>query len=73
MLEKVPDNSMYEGDSKILTPGVAGRAIYNADVTYLNGTETHREDLADLQPVDVHLGVEFFKFLHGHAQAGSNA
>ena len=41
-VEKVPDDSMYEGDSKILTPGVAGSAIYNADVTYVNGMEQER-------------------------------
>ena len=42
---EVPDDTMYQGNSKILTPGVEGEAIYNADVTYYNGVEQGREIL----------------------------
>lgn len=41
-IEKIPNDSMYQGDSKIVTPGVEGSAIYNADITYLNGQEADR-------------------------------
>ncbi len=40
--EKVDDPDMYQGYSKVLTEGVEGSAIYNADVTYLNGVEKER-------------------------------
>ncbi|MCI9403108.1 MAG: M23 family metallopeptidase [Oscillospiraceae bacterium] len=45
-VEEVPDNSMYQGNSKVLTPGVEGEAIYNADVTYYNGVEQERSILS---------------------------
>lgn len=41
-IEKVPNDSMYQGDSKIVSPGVEGSAIYNADITYINGREQDR-------------------------------
>ena len=41
-IEEVDDPDLYQGYTKILTPGVEGWAIYNADVTYLNGVETDR-------------------------------
>ena len=41
-VEEVPDDSMYQGNTKILTPGVEGLATYNADVTYVNGIEQTR-------------------------------
>ncbi len=41
-VEEVPDSSMYQGDTKVITPGVEGLATYNADVTYLNGVEQSR-------------------------------
>ena len=41
-IEHVDDPNMYQGYTKILTPGVEGWAVYNADVSYLNGTETDR-------------------------------
>ncbi|MDE6107876.1 MAG: M23 family metallopeptidase, partial [Oscillospiraceae bacterium] len=41
-IEKVPNDSMYQGDSKIVSPGVEGSAIYNADITYINGREQSR-------------------------------
>ena len=45
-IEYVDDATMYQGNSKILTQGVEGWAIYNADVTYLNGTERERDILS---------------------------
>ena len=41
-VQTVPNDSMYEGDSKVVVPGVEGTAIYNADVIYLNGVEQDR-------------------------------
>lgn len=41
-VERIPDDTMYQGNSKIITEGVEGSAIYNADVTYVNGTEQDR-------------------------------
>ena len=39
---EVEDPNLYQGYSNIITPGVEGWAIYNADVTYLNGVEKDR-------------------------------
>ena len=44
-VEEVEDESMYVGDSVVLTEGVDGVAANTADVTYLNGTEESREVL----------------------------
>lgn len=41
-VEKIPNDSMYQGDSKIVIPGVEGSAIYNANITYINGQEQDR-------------------------------
>ena len=41
-VEEVPDDSIYQGYSKVLIPGVEGWATYNADVTSLNGVEQTR-------------------------------
>lgn len=41
-VEEVSDDSMYQGNTKILTTGADGTATYNADVTYLNGVEQSR-------------------------------
>lgn len=41
-VEQVNDDSMYQGDKKVLTQGVEGEALVSADVTYLNGRETGR-------------------------------
>lgn len=40
--QEVPDETIYQGYSKVLTPGVEGSATYNADVTYVNGVEQDR-------------------------------
>ena len=41
-VEEVKDNSMYIGDSKILTQGEEGEARVQADVVYVNGYERER-------------------------------
>ena len=41
-IEYVNDDTMYEGNSKIVTQGVPGEALVTADVTYVNGYETER-------------------------------
>lgn len=41
-VERIPDDTMYQGTTKVITEGVDGTAIYNADVTYINGTEQDR-------------------------------
>lgn len=42
-IEEVADDSMYKGESKVITPGVEGQARITADVTYLNGMEKGRD------------------------------
>ena len=42
-VEEVPDDSMYRGDSKILTQGEEGEALVEADVIYVNGRERGRD------------------------------
>ncbi|MEH2940256.1 M23 family metallopeptidase [Lawsonibacter sp. JLR.KK007] len=41
-VEEVKDDSMYVGDSKILTQGEEGEAEIQADVVYINGYEQER-------------------------------
>ena len=41
-VEEVPDDSMYKGDSKVLTQGEEGEAQVQADVIYINGYERER-------------------------------
>lgn len=48
--QEVPDDTIYQGYSKVLTPGVEGWATYNADVSYLNGVEQERV----INSTDVH-------------------
>lgn len=38
-IEEVPDNSMYQGESRVIDPGVPGTARILADITYLNGKQ----------------------------------
>lgn len=45
-VEEVNDDSMYQGESKVLDPGTEGLARINANVTYVNGYERGR-DLLD--------------------------
>ena len=41
-VEYVEDSTMYKGDTKVLSPGVYGKADVMADVTYKNGEEIDR-------------------------------
>lgn len=48
------DPSMYQGDTKVLSKGVYGKADVTANVTFINGEETDREYVASvtlLEPV----------------------
>lgn len=42
-VEEVADNSMYQGDSRVVTPGVEGQSQITADVTFINGVERGRD------------------------------
>lgn len=44
-VEEVPDNTMYEGESRVIDAGVPGIATVNANVIFLNGKEEEREVL----------------------------
>ena len=53
-VEYTDDASMYQGEYKVTSPGVYGKADVTANVTYINGTETEREIVASVtlsQPV----------------------
>ena len=41
-VEEVPDDSMYQGASRVLDAGVEGQALVTAQVTYVNGYERER-------------------------------
>lgn len=47
-VEYVKDDSMYEGDSKVLEPGAEGLDQVAARITYVNGVEQQR-DITDTQ------------------------
>lgn len=47
-VEYQDDNTMYQGDYKILSPGVYGKADVTANVTYINGEETDRQVVASV-------------------------
>lgn len=42
-VEYVEDDSMYQGDTKVLEPGAEGSALVSARITYLNGVEESRD------------------------------
>lgn len=42
-VEEVEDDSMYQGDSRVLDPGVEGDSLVTADVIYVNGKEEERD------------------------------
>ncbi len=53
-VEYTDDASMYQGEYKVTSPGVYGKADVTANVTYINDTETEREIVASVtlsQPV----------------------
>ena len=41
-VHEVEDNSMYQGETKVLDPGIPGQALIQADITYVNGKELER-------------------------------
>ena len=45
-VEYEDDDSMYQGDYKVLSAGQYGKADVTVNVTYINGTETDRETVA---------------------------
>ena len=47
-VEYQDDNAMYQGDYKVLSPGVYGKADVTANVTYINGEETDRQVVASV-------------------------
>ena len=53
-VEYTDDASMYQGEYKVTSPGVYGKADITANVAYINGTETERQIVASAtlsQPV----------------------
>ena len=53
-VEYEDDNSMYQGDYKVLSPGEYGKADVTVNATYVNGKEVDRETVASvtlLEPV----------------------
>ena len=47
-VEYQDDNTMYQGDYKVLSPGEYGKADVTANVTYINGEETDRQVVASV-------------------------
>ena len=47
-IEYQDDDSMYQGDYKVLSAGVYGKADVTANVTYINGEETDRQVVASV-------------------------
>ncbi|MBR5571668.1 MAG: M23 family metallopeptidase [Oscillospiraceae bacterium] len=45
-VEYEEDDSMYQGDYKVLSPGVYGKADVTVNVSYTNGEETSRQTVA---------------------------
>ncbi len=41
-VKEVEDASMYQGETKVLDPGVPGESLVHADITYINGRESGR-------------------------------
>ncbi len=47
-VEYQDDSSMYEGDYRVLSAGVPGKADITANVSFVNGVETNREIVASV-------------------------
>ena len=45
-VEEVEDDTMYQGERKILTAGTDGEALVTANITYVNGYEEGREKVS---------------------------
>jgi len=41
-VQEVEDSSMYQGETRVLEPGIPGEALVQADITYVNGKERDR-------------------------------
>ena len=46
-VEKIEDSSMYSGDSKVVTCGIPGEAVLNANVSFTNGVEKSRDIISE--------------------------
>ncbi len=42
-VQEIEDSSMYQGETKVIDPGIPGSALIHADVTYINGKELERD------------------------------
>ena len=51
-VEYIDDDSMYQGDYKVLSPGQFGKADITANVTYVNGVESGRQIVANVILID---------------------
>ena len=51
-VEYEDDNSMYQGDYEVLSPGEYGKADVTVNVTYINGEEINRETVASVNLSD---------------------
>ena len=51
-VEYEDDNSMYQGDYEVLSPGEYGKADVTVNVTYINGEEINRETVASVMLTD---------------------
>ena len=41
-ITEVPDDTMYQGETRVIDPGIPGTALISADVVYVNGKEVER-------------------------------
>ncbi|WP_037346738.1 resuscitation-promoting factor [Sciscionella sediminilitoris] len=62
-VQKVDDDSMYEGEQKVTDPGTPGKQIVTYRITDVNGKETKREQLgvkkvSDPKPKVIHVGTK---------------
>lgn len=51
-VEYVDDDTMYQGDYKVLSPGQFGKADVTANVTYVNGVESGRQIVSNVILID---------------------
>lgn len=51
-VEYVDDDSMYQGDYKVLSPGEFGKADVTANVIYVNGEESGRQVVSNVVLID---------------------
>ena len=46
-VEKIEDSSIYSGETKVITAGIPGEAVFNANVSFTNGVEKSREVISE--------------------------